>query len=76
MQGYSLLFRNFVNAAQVDTSPLSRPRRNHVTRSREEPCVNDSGETVPRAIFCSLSSPTAAAACYPALISASSIMFR
>ena len=40
-----------------------------LNRWAEVPCVNDSGLTCPVAIFCSLSSPTAAAARRPAATS-------
>ena len=41
---------------------MSYPRRNQRTRSSEEPCVHESGLTVPLDRRCSRSSPTAAAA--------------
>src|SRR5262249_33718139 len=45
--------------------PVSNPRRNHRTRSSEDPCVHHSGLTVPVALRCNPSSPTAAAGAAP-----------
>ncbi len=45
--------------------PLLSPRLNHSTRCAELPCVKRSGMTRPVAIFCSRSSPIAAAAFSP-----------
>ena len=54
------------NVLQAFGSPLSRPRRNQVTRCSDEPCVKRSGATRPVCIRWMRSSPIAAAALRPA----------
>ena len=49
LASYCPLSANVLHPATV---PPSNPRLNHITRCAEVPCVNDSGLTVPRVIFC------------------------
>jgi len=49
------------NVLQLSTSPDFRPVVSHWTRCADEPCVKESGTTVPRDDCCKRSSPIACA---------------